>query len=121
MRISDWSSDVCSSDLGVEHRQAEMAAAALAGHHAADHLGAVGDRPLHVVGRLGAGEALADHPGVAVDENGHQAAFLPAASTTLAAACARVCAKGTGMPCAPKLLRPSSPLAPGARPMRGTR
>src|SRR3546814_7546520 len=95
MRISDWSSDVCSSDLnafgdaddqfhlgvdglqngvgrerrrhiddasictglfnslrhGVEHRQVEVGGAALAGGHAADHLGAVGDRLLGVEGR----------------------------------------------------------------------
>src|SRR3546814_1728547 len=73
-----------------------MAAPALAGHHAADHLGAVGDGALHMVGRLRAGEALADHPGVAVDEDRHQAAFLPPASTTFAAAWARVCVKVTG-------------------------
>src|SRR3546814_10036926 len=97
-----------------------MAAPALAGHHAADHLGAVGDGALHMVGRLRAGEALADHPGVAVDEDRHQAAFLPPASTTFAAAWARVCVKVTGMPCDIRILRASSPLVPAARTTSGT-
>src|SRR3546814_16723543 len=72
-----------------------------------------------MVGRLRAGEALADHPGVAVDEDRHQAAFLPPASTTFAAAWARVCVKVTGMPCDIRILRASSPLVPAARTTSG--
>jgi hypothetical protein len=55
----------------VEDRQVEMVMPAFAGRHAADHLGAVGDGLFGVEGALRAGEALADHLGVFVDENGH--------------------------------------------------
>ena len=55
----------------VEHRQAQMGAAAFAGRGAAHHLGAVGDGLLGMKGALLAGEALADHFGVLVDKNGH--------------------------------------------------
>src|SRR3546814_6293329 len=70
MRISDWSSDVCSSDLcvgaglrlrlgdGVEHRQADMRRAALAGRDAADHLRAIGQSGFGVEGAGGAGHPL---------------------------------------------------------------
>src|SRR5512138_1924462 len=98
-----------------------MAAPAFARHHAADDLGAVGDGALHVIGRLRAGEALADDLGIAVDEDRHQAAFLPATSITLAAACASVWVKVTGTPCDMRILRASSPLVPAARTISGTR
>ena len=55
----------------VEHRQVEVLFAATARRDAADHLGAVLDALLGVKGALLAGEALADHAGVLVDENAH--------------------------------------------------
>src|SRR5579883_1554450 len=72
----------------VEDRQVEMARAAFARRHAADHLGAVGDRLLGMKRALGAGEALADNPGGGVDEDRHHPASLTAA-TILWAASAR--------------------------------
>src|SRR3546814_5494102 len=45
MRISDWSSDVCSSDLGVERREADAAAAYDRDGLARRHLARVEDRP----------------------------------------------------------------------------
>ena len=56
---------------GLEDRKADMLGSAFAGRYAADHLGAVGDGLLGVEGALGAGDALADHLGVLVDEDGH--------------------------------------------------
>src|ERR1041384_1740404 len=61
---------------GGERRQGEMERAALAGRHAADHAGAVGDRGFRVEGAVLAGEALADDLRVLVDEDGHHAAPL---------------------------------------------
>src|SRR5690606_24466916 len=61
---------------GVEHRQAEVLAAALARRHAADDLGAVVDHLLGVEGALGAGEALDDDLGVLVDQNAHCVSFV---------------------------------------------
>ena len=58
-----------------------MRGAAFARRHAADHLGAVGDRLLGMEGALRAGEALADHLGVRVDEDRHQAASFTAVTT----------------------------------------
>ena len=55
----------------VKDRQAEVFGAALAGRHAADHLGAIGDGLFRVEGALRAGEALADHLGVFVNQNCH--------------------------------------------------
>src|SRR3546814_459776 len=54
---------------GVEHRQVERGAAALAGRDTADHLLAIGDRRFRVESPLLAGEALADDLGVLVDED----------------------------------------------------
>jgi hypothetical protein len=48
-----------------------MCLPSFAGTDAADHLGAVGDRLLGMKRALRAREALADHFGVLVDENGH--------------------------------------------------
>src|SRR3546814_13761498 len=111
MRISDWSSDVCSSDLlqngvgrerrrhiddasictglfnsvrhGVEHRKVEVGGAALAGGHAADHLGAVWHRLLGVDGTLRAGEALAPELGIIAAPHKHTTAYFPAWTTFL--------------------------------------
>ena len=52
---------------GVEHRQADVLAAALAGRDAADHLGAVIEHLLGVEGTLRAGETLHDDFGVFID------------------------------------------------------
>jgi hypothetical protein len=56
----------------IEDGKADMGLAAFAGGDAADHLGAVGDRLLGMESALGAGDALGDHAGGCVDENGHQ-------------------------------------------------
>src|SRR5690606_7227216 len=61
---------------GVEHRQAQVLGAALAGGHAAHDLGAVLDHPFGVEGALGAGEALDDDLGVLVDQNAHSNSIL---------------------------------------------
>src|SRR3546814_8144870 len=105
MRISDWSSDVCSSDL--------------AGGHAADHLGAVGDRLLGVEGTLRAGEALADDLGILVDQHRHQAASFTAL-TTFSAASARLSAETIGRPESARIFLPNSTLVPSRRTTRGT-
>jgi hypothetical protein len=56
---------------GVEHRQADVRAAALARGHAADQFGAVFEHLLGMEGALLAGEALGDDLGVLVDQNAH--------------------------------------------------
>ena len=56
---------------GIEHRQTQMHLSTLARRHAADQLGTVGNCLLGMEGALLAGEALADHPGVFVDQNAH--------------------------------------------------
>ena len=61
---------------GVEHRQAQVLLAAAPGRDAADQLGAVGDGLLGMEGALLAGEALADDPGVLVDQDAHALTFL---------------------------------------------
>ena len=58
---------------GVENRQVQMRLPALAGGHAADHFGAIGDGLLRMKGALAAGEALADNACVFVYEYGHLA------------------------------------------------
>ena len=63
--------------------------AAFPGRHAADHLGAVGDRLLGMEGALRAGEALADHRWSRLDEDRHHAASLQPRATTLRAASSR--------------------------------
>ena len=56
---------------GVEYRPVEVFHAALAGRHATDQVGAVGDHFLGVEGRLVAGVALDDDAGRFVDEDAH--------------------------------------------------
>ncbi len=56
---------------GVEHRQVQVFFTATAGRDAADHLRAVLDALFGMERALLAGEALADHAGVLVDENAH--------------------------------------------------
>ncbi len=48
-----------------------MGGATLARRDAPDHAGAIGDGLFGMKGALRTGETLADHPGVAVNENGH--------------------------------------------------
>src|SRR5688572_2991228 len=71
---------------GVEHGQIEMLLTATAGRDTADHLRAVLDALFGMEGALLAGEALADHARVLVDENAHVLLFAyffgPAASET---------------------------------------
>src|SRR5690348_4952528 len=61
---------------GVEHRQADVFGAALAGRDSADQLGAVIQRLLRMEGALLAGEALADDLGVFVDQYAHDVETL---------------------------------------------
>src|SRR5690606_18896754 len=98
---------------GVEHRQAEVGGAALAGGHAADHLGAVGDGLLGVESALATGEALADDFGVFVDQDAH---YLPSAAlTTCWAASVRLVAAMMFRPLSARTLAPSSALLPSRR------
>jgi hypothetical protein len=53
-----------------------MGGAALARGDSADHLGSVGDRLFGMEGALGAGEALTDDPGIAIDQNRHDLSRL---------------------------------------------
>src|SRR5262245_32315137 len=103
----------------VEHRQAELDRAAAAGGDAADHAGAIGDRLLGVEGALGAGDALADDLGLAVDEDRHHAASLTAATTFLAAS-SRSLAAMTLRPDSFRIFLPSSTLVPSSRTTSGT-
>jgi hypothetical protein len=63
---------------GVEHRQVEVARAALARRHAADHPRAIRQRLFGVKCALPAGESLADDFGISVYQNRHQATSLTA-------------------------------------------
>jgi hypothetical protein len=79
---------------GVEHGQAEVGGAALAGGDAADVVGAVLEPLLGVEGAVFTGDTLGDDLGVFSDENGHGFVFLvsgnyltaPAAGATFGAA-----------------------------------
>ena len=104
---------------GIEHGQAQMGAAPLAGGDAAHHAGAVGDRLLGVEGALGAGEALADDPRPAIDEDRHQPA-RPMARTTLAAASPRSSAAIRSIPAPARIALPFSTLVPSSRTTSGS-
>src|ERR1700704_6660632 len=103
----------------VEHRQVEMERAALAGRHAADHLGPVGDRGLRMEGAVLAGETLAEDFGVVVDQNGHQADPLTA-FTIFCAASSRSSADTTLRPDSAMIFLPCSTLVPSSRTTSGT-
>src|SRR5579884_2383673 len=103
----------------VEDRQVEMARAAFARGHAADHLGAVGDRLLGMERALGAGEALAEDLCGGADEDRHQDASLTAA-TILCAASARFSAARIGSPDCRSNFLPRSTLVPSRRTTKGT-
>src|ERR1700730_15452603 len=104
---------------GVVDGQVEMLGAAFAGRHAADHLGAVGDRLLGVERALGAGEALADDFRLGIDQDCHQAASFTAL-TTFSAASARLSAERMGRPDSLKIFLPSRTLVPSSRTTSGT-
>src|SRR5690606_33286228 len=90
----------------------------LARGHAADHLGTVLDRLLGVEGALTAGETLADHFGVLVDQYAHLAP--PAAFTTCSAASSKLLAAMMFMPLSASFCAPSSALLPSRRTTTGT-
>src|SRR5216684_4378326 len=104
---------------GVEDGQVEMLGAAFAGCHAADHLGAVGDRLLGVERALGAGEALANDFRLGIDQDCHQAASFTAL-TTFSAASARLSAERMGRPDSLKIFLPRRTLVPSSRTTSGT-
>src|SRR5271156_1233116 len=104
---------------GVEDRQVEVPGPAFPRCHAADHLGAVGDRLLGVERALGAGDPLADDFGRGVDEDRHQRASLTAA-TTFCAASARLSAARIGSPDCRMIRLPRSTLVPSRRTTSGT-
>src|SRR5690606_5142212 len=91
---------------GIEHRQAKVGLSTLARRHAADHLGAVGNRLFGVIGALGSGEALADNACVLVQQYTH--ASSPAALTTCCAASTRLVAAMMLRPLSASSLPPSS-------------
>ena len=74
----------------IEHRQVEVCLPTLSGGHTADHHGAVSDRLLRMESTLRASESLADHAGVLIDQDTHDAP--PAAATTFWAASVRLSA-----------------------------
>src|SRR5918995_1738739 len=96
-----------------------MRRAAFARRHAADHLGAVGNRLLGVKRAVLAGEALADDLGILVDEDGHHAAFFTAA-TIFCAASSRSSADVTLSFDSAMIFFPSSTLVPSSRTTSGT-
>src|SRR5262249_17238088 len=103
---------------GIEHRQAEMARAALAGRGAADHPGAVGDRLLGMEGAVPAGEALANDLGALVDEDRHQ----PRSRTALTIFCAASSRSSAGVTLSFDLAMislPRSTLVPSSPPPSG--
>src|SRR5690625_366434 len=104
---------------GVDNRQVQMLAATFSGGDAAYHLGAIGDRLFGMKGSLRAGEALADHTGIAVDQDGHQFASFTAL-TIFCAASARLSADTIGSPDSRRIFFPSSTLVPSRRTTRGT-
>src|SRR5947209_19496864 len=96
-----------------------MLGAAFSWGHAADHLGAVGDRLLGMEGALRAGKALVDHRGLGIDEDRHQAASLTA-WTTFFAASSNPSAAISGKPDCDRMRRPNSTLVPSSRTTKGT-
>src|SRR5262249_26850392 len=103
----------------VEHREAEMHRAALAGRGASHHPRAVGDRLLGMEGAVAAGESLAQHGGVPVDQHRHQPASLTAA-TIFCAASSRSSAAMTLRPDSTMIFLPISTLVPSSRTTSGT-
>src|SRR5215469_6121285 len=96
-----------------------MGRAAFAGRHAADHLGAVGDRLLGMEGAVLAGKALADDLGVLADKDGHYAASFTAL-TIFCAASSRSSAEVTLSLESAMIFLPRSTLVPSSRTTSGT-
>src|SRR5580700_1286455 len=96
-----------------------MSGAAFARGGAAHHLGAIGDGLLGMEGALIAGEALADHLGVLVDQNGHYLEPLTA-FTTFSAASARSLAEVMARPDLARISLPNSTLVPSSLTTSGT-
>src|SRR5262249_60250568 len=103
----------------VEHRQAKMGAAALTGRDTADHARAIGDRLLGMKGAIPAGEALADHLRILVDEDAHL--FVLTACTIFCAASSRSSAEVTSRLDVAMMSLPRSTLVPSSRTTSGTR
>src|SRR5471032_3260906 len=96
-----------------------MGAATFARRGAAYHLGAIGDGLFGMKGALLAGEALADHLGILVNENRHY--FEPfTALTIFSAASARSLAEMIAMPDLARISLPNSTLVPSRRTTSGT-
>ena len=74
----------------IEHRQVDVCLPTLPRGHTADYLGAVSDRLFRMESTLRAGESLADHAGILIDQDTHDAP--PAAATTVWAASVRLSA-----------------------------
>src|SRR5262249_19558028 len=102
----------------VEHRQTEMLLAAAARRDAGDDLGAVVEALLRVERALLAGEPLADHLGVAVDQDAHD--FAPASFTTFDAASLSPVAGVMVKPLFASRSRPLSTFVPSSRTTTGT-
>src|SRR5579863_7905379 len=96
-----------------------MDLAAFARRGAAHHLGAIGDCLFGMKGALAAGKALADDPGVLVDENGHYLEPFTAL-TTFSAASARSLAEVMARPDLARISLPNSTLVPSRRTTNGT-
>src|SRR6202140_3988485 len=103
----------------VEYRQSQVLLSAAARSHAAHEPGAVGQRCFRVKGALLAGKSLADHPGVAVDQNAHAPPFA-ASPTPLRAASARSAAAVIASPLLASFARASCALVPSSRTTTGT-
>src|SRR5882672_9812328 len=103
----------------IEYRQSQVLLSAAARSHAAHELGAVGQRCFRVKGALLAGKSLADHPGVAIDQNTHALPFA-ASATTLRAASVRSAAAVIVSPMPASFARASCALVPSSRTTTGT-
>src|SRR5580658_1041042 len=102
----------------IEHRQAEMPLSAAPGSNAANELSAVRERSLGMESALFAGESLANHLGIAINQNTH---FCPFASaTTLRAASVRSVAGVIAKPLLASISRALSALVPSSRTTTGT-
>src|SRR5262249_31047331 len=109
----------------IEHRQAEMGRAAFAGRGPADHFRPIGDRLFGMERAVLAGQPLADHLGILIDQDGHDlfkthaAGF--AAATIFCAASSRSSAEVTLRLDSAMIFLPSSTLVPSSRTTSGTR
>ena len=100
---------------GIENRQSQMRLPALTRCHTADHFGAVRQRLFGMKRALLAGETLANHLGILVDQDTHTAS-----PTARCAASVRLCAAIIESPDSANNLRPSSAFVPSSRTTTGT-